>query len=120
MLFTVRSLQRSLTPTGGGSGQEYAGPGQWQQERLFKSGSNQLLIINTVSRVIWCFVFFVQTVAFVPWSHPHHRKQCFRPFEKIGMDIVAIWTSFLGGTSGQLRSSRRQACGKNVNNPIEI
>lgn len=55
----LRSLQRSLTPTGGGSGQEYAGPGQWQLERFFKSGSNQLLIINTVSRVIWCFVFFL-------------------------------------------------------------
>lgn len=48
----LHSLQHSLNPTGGGSGQKYARLGQWQLERFFKSGSNQLLIINTVSRVI--------------------------------------------------------------------
>lgn len=99
----LRSLQHSLTPTGSCWGQKSARLGQWQLERFPKSGSNQLLIINTMSRVIWCFF---QMVAFVPQSRPHHRKRLFVPSKKWEWNV---WTA-------EVRRRQNMSVWRNVNN----
>lgn len=106
----LRSLQRLLTLAGSCWEQKSTGLGQWQLEKFSKSGSNQLLIINTTSRVIWCF--WNSCICASGLSTPQKTLLC--PLQKREWTSLSFRLAYLGGTSGQLRFGvgRIWACGE--------